>query len=80
MVKKFLHKHLAVFIAGFLHAWKGTLAAALFCGGFAEFVCVPFGEGYVAVGMFAAALVMIALAVLLFYNCGQDVKKGKYTL
>ena len=79
MRNELIKKHLSILLAGFLHALKGTLAAAALGAGIVLFCCVPCESGYIAVLLFAAALLIIAGSVLMFYSCGADMQKGKFS-
>lgn len=78
-MKKHIKKHLKVLLAGVLHALKSTAAVVLLTLSVALLVCVPLDSGYFAVGKFVAALLGIALSVMLFYNCGVDIAKGRFS-
>lgn len=79
MNKAIIRKKLSVLLAGFLHALKSTLAVVALAAAVALLVCVPMVGGYSAVGMFVAALLMFVVAGMLFYNCGVDIVKGKFS-
>lgn len=79
MKKEIVLKHLGVMLAGFLHALKCVAAAAMLAAGIFLFCCVSIESGYFAVGKFAAALLAIGIALLLFYSCGRDLQQGRFS-
>lgn len=79
MKKEMFRKFMKTMLVGTLHALKGTLAVATLATGVVLGCFVPSVNGYLAVGLFAAALLFVAAAVLQFYRCGCDVSKGKFT-
>lgn len=79
MKKDMFRKCMKVLLVGTLHALKGTLAVVCFAGGIALCCCVAKVNGYAAVGLFAAALLCFGLAGLVFYRCGCDMGKGKFS-
>lgn len=79
MKKEMFRNCLKTLLAGMLLALKGTLAVALLAFGIALGCAVPSTSGYAAVGLFAAALLAVAAAVLLFFNCGNDMRRGKFS-
>lgn len=78
-MKKLIKKHSKVLLAGFLHALKSTLAVATLAAAIALLICVPISRGYLAVGQFVSALLLIVAAGVLFYNCGADIAKGRFS-
>lgn len=79
MKKTIIRNILTTLLAGFLHALKSTLAVATLAAAVALFCCVPIEGGYLAVGMFIAALLAVAIAGMLFYSCGYDMQKGRFS-
>ena len=79
MKKERILRHLKVLLAGTLHALKGTLAVATLAAGIALGCFVPSVNGYLAVGLFVAALLFVVAAVLQFYRCGRDMCKGRFS-
>lgn len=78
MKKAIIKKHLLVLLAGFLLAMKGALCVALLVGVVVTFCSVQLVSGYLAVTMFAAALLEFATAVWLVYSCGRYLLRGKF--
>lgn len=79
MKKELIRKHAKILLCGLLHALKGiTATATLALGGFI-FYCVTQESGYLAVGLFVAALPIVACGLLQFYNCGLDMTGGKFS-
>ena len=72
MNKGTFQKKLVVTLAGFLHALKSCIAIGLIVGCVALLVAVASNRGYVAVFKFAAAAVVLFLAIMLLYSCGKD--------
>ena len=74
-----IQKYLKVLLAGVLHALKGALAIAALAAAGVLFYCVATDTGYFAVVEFLAALLCVRLSLLLFYRCGRDLKKVKFS-
>ena len=79
MNKELIRKHAGILLGGLLHALKGTLAIATLALGIFIFYCVTQESGYLAVGLFVAALLIVAGALLQFYLCGRDTTGGKFS-
>ena len=79
MKKELIRKHAKVLLGGILHSLKGTAATIVLALGGVACYCVTQESGYIAVGLFVAALLIIAGAIALFYNMGRDVTDGKYS-
>jgi uncharacterized membrane protein len=79
MKKAIIRSLLKTLLAGFLHALKSMFAVATLAAAVALLICVPQVGGYAAVGQFVAAVLLVALSVMLFYNCGCDIVKGKFS-
>ena len=79
MKKQMVKKHLGILLAGFLHALKCAGAIALLAAAVFLFYCVTIESGYFAVCKFIAALMAVALSLLLFYDCGNDLLGGKFS-
>lgn len=79
MKKENIRKFLAVMLAGIVHSLKCTLAVTLLAAGILLLTCVPIESGYFAVGKFIAAMVTFCISVVMFYICGKDLMKGKYS-
>lgn len=78
MKKEMIRKYATTMLCGLLHALKGTLATAtLALSGFV-FYCVTQVNGYLAVGLFVAALLIATGGLLQFYLCGRAVTGGKF--
>lgn len=79
MKKAMFKKNLQIMLLGFVSALKGTLATALVAAAVFAFRSVMAAGGYRAVIMFVAGVVDVAIALLLFYFCGRDIVKGKFS-
>ena len=79
MKKELIRKHASILLCGFLYALKSTAAVALLVAGVLLFCCVTIESGYFAVCTFVAGLMSIAVAGMLFYNCGRDLFNGKFS-
>lgn len=79
MKKELIRKHASILLFGLLHALKGTIATAMLAFGIFVFFCVTHESGYIAVGLFVAALLLVAGGLLTFYNCGHDMTCGKFS-
>lgn len=79
MKKAMVKKNLLVVLLGFVSALKGTLATAMVAAAVFAFRSVLSAGSYYAVVMFVFGVVDVALALLLFYLCGRDIVKGKYS-
>ena len=79
MNKELIRKHASILLGGLLLALKGTLATATLALGIFVFFCVTQEGGYLAVGLFVAALLIVAGALLQFYLCGRDMTGGKFS-
>ena len=79
MKKELIWKHASILLGGLLHSLKGTAAVALLAGAALLFCCVTIENGYFAVGKFVAALLSIGIAAALFYSCGKDLQRGKFS-
>ena len=79
MKKEQIKKHLLILLAGFLHSLKCVLAVALLAAVVVLFCSVQIESGYLAVGKFIAALLAIVISALLFYSCGRDLLKGRFS-
>ena len=79
MKNEMIRKHVNILLGGLLHGLKGTIATAtLALGGFILY-CVTQESGYLAVGLFVAALLIVASGLVLFYLCGRDMTGGKFS-
>ena len=79
MKKGLIRKHAKILFSGLLHGLKSTAATAVLALGGFTFYCVTQESGYLAVGLFVAALLIVVGGLLLFYNCGCDMTGGKYS-
>ena len=79
MKKAFAKKHLGILLLGFVSALKGTIATAIAAAAVGLFFCIPIESGYLAVGKFVGGVAALFLALVLFYWCGRDLIKGKFS-
>lgn len=79
MKKENFRKHFGIFMYGFIHALKGTMATALIAAAVLMFRRVLMAGGYLAVVMFIAGIAEVFFSLLLFYWCGRDLLNGKYS-
>lgn len=79
MKNAIIRKHLKTLLAGFLHALKAAAAFASIAAAVGLFYVTAIVTGYEAVGTFVAAILCIIGALLLFYFCGRDLIKGRYS-
>ena len=79
MKKELIRKHASILLGGLLHGLKGTAATATLALGIFVFFCVTQESGYLAVGLFVAALLVVACGLLQFYLCGRDMTGGKFS-
>jgi hypothetical protein len=79
MKKEMVKKNLQVMLLGFLSALKGTLATALVAAAVLVFRRVLTAGGYLAVVLFVAGIAEVCFALQLFYYCGKDMLKGKFS-
>lgn len=79
MKKELIRKNASILLCGLLHALKGTIATATLGLGICIFFCVTQESGYLAVGLFVAALLMVACGLAQFYLCGRDMTGGKFS-
>ena len=79
MRKEQIKKHSLILLAGILISLKSALALTMLAAVVALFCSVQIESGYLAVGKFIAALLAIVIAALLFYSCGRDLLKGRFS-
>jgi hypothetical protein len=79
MKKAMFKKNLQIMLLGILSALKGTLATALVAAAVLVFRRVLTAGGYLAIVLFVAGIAEVCLALLLFYFCGRDMLKGKFS-
>ena len=72
MKKELIRKHAKTLLVGLLRALQGTAATATLAFGVVLCIEVPQASGFVAVGLFAAAMLIAASGLLLAYNCGNN--------
>lgn len=78
-MKKRIKKHLRILLAGVLYALKSAVAVAVLALSIALLCNVRYQNGYLAVCKFVIALHSLALSSLIFYSCGHDLLKGKFS-
>lgn len=82
MKKELIRKHAKTLLVGLLRALQGTAATATLALGVALCIGIPQASGYIAVGLFVAAMLIAAGGLLQAYNCGRNIagskKKGEH--
>lgn len=76
MKKELILKHAKTLLVGLLRALQGTVAMATLAFGVVLCIEIPHASGFVAVGLFVAALLFAACGLLQFYNCGRNIASG----
>lgn len=79
MKKEMFRMFMKTLLKGTLRALQGTLAVATLAAGIVTGCFVPSVDGYLAVALFAVALLFVVAAVLQFSRCGCDMGKGKFS-
>lgn len=76
MKKELFRKHAKTLLVGLLRSLHGTVATATLAFGVVLCIDIPQASGYVAVGMFTAAMLIATGGLLLAYNCGRNIAGG----
>ena len=76
MKKEQILKHAKTLLIGLLRALQGTVAMATLAFGVVLCIEIPQAGGYIAVGLFVAALLIIFGGAMQLYNCGRNITSG----
>lgn len=79
MKNELVRKHASILLGGLLYALKGTIATATLALGILTFFYVKQERGYIAVGLFVVAFLIVTLGLIQFYKCGRDMAGGKFS-
>lgn len=76
MKKEQFRKYAKALIVGLLRALQGTAATATLAFGVVLCIEIPQASGFIAVGLFVAALLFVACGLMQAYNCGCNFAGG----
>ena len=79
MKKEQVRKYASILLVGLLYALRGAVATATLALGILTFFYVNQERGYIAVGLFVVALLIVTLGLIQFYKCGRDMTGGKFS-